>query len=200
MNLRGLLSLEAAFDADPTLKEEMLGESWFPWRGTLMEGWRQLSPKQKGALGERIADTMMRDQLGHDIARRTNPGHDSIINGIKVEYKTSAASKCPSGNNVLRQDEAMMNHASAGKDWERLVFLVFNISEDKLEQVNPSQIMPQLWWFTKEDFERSIAAGTGGRDNPFSRQQAGEDGGNDDYMSSLKRLKKHEILRSITEF
>ena len=192
--------MESAFAADPTLKEEMLGTPWRPWKGTLMEGYRQLDAKQKGAVGERIADTMMRDQLGHDITRRTNPGHDSIINGIRVEYKTSAASKCPSGNNVLRQDEAMMNHVSAGKDWERLVFLVINISEDSLEQVHPSQIVPQLWWFTKEDFERSIATGTGGRDNPFSRQQAGEDGGNDDYISELNRLKKHGILRPITEW
>ena len=163
-----------------------------------MEGYRQLNTKQMGAVGERIADAMM-SQLGHDIAPRTNTGHDSIIDGIKVEHKFSAASKCAE-RNALRQDEAMMNHVSAGKDWERLVFLVINISEDSLEHVHPSQIVPQLWWFTKEDFERSIAAGTGGRDNPFSRQQAGEDGGNDDYMSNLKRLKKHGILRPMTEW
>ena len=190
--------MESAFAADPTLREEMLGTPWRPWKGTLLEGYRELDPKQKGAVGERIADAMM-SQLGHDIAPRTNTGHDSIINGIKVEHKFSAASKCGK-RNALRQDEAMINHVSAGKDWERLIFLVINISEDNLEQVHPSQIVPQLWWFTKEDFERSIAAGTGGRDNPFSRQQAGEDGGNDDYMSSLKRLKKHGILRPMSEW
>jgi hypothetical protein len=190
--------MESAFAADPTLKEEMLGTPWRPWKGTLMEGYRQLDAKQKGAVGERIADAMMA-QLGHDIAPRTNPGHDSAVDGIKVEYKFSAASKCAK-RNALRQDKAMMNHVSAGKDWERLVFLVINISEDSLEQVHPSQIVPQLWWFTKEDFERSIATGTGGRDNPFSRQQAGEDGGNDDYISELNRLKKHGILRPITEW
>ena len=188
---------ESAFAADPTLKEEMLGTPWRPWEGTLMEGYRDLNPKQKGAVGERIADAMM-SRLGHDIAPRTNTGHDSIINGIKVEHKFSAASKCGK-RNALRQDEAMMNHVSAGKDWERLIFLVINISEDSLEQVHPSQIVPQLWWFTKEDFEQHIAAGTG-RGHAFSPQQGGKKVGNDDYMSRFKRLKKHGILRPMTEW
>ena len=189
--------MESAFAADPTLKEEMLGTLWRPWKGTLMEGYRQLDAKQKGAVGERIADAMLA-QLGHDITPRTNPGHDSIVDGIKVEYKFSAACKCDK-RNALRQDKAMLNHLSRDKDWERCVYTVINISEDKLVQVDPSQIVPQVFWFSKEDFERSIYAGTG-RGHAFSTQQGGEGIGNDDYISDLKRLKKHGILRPMSEW
>ena len=189
--------MESAFAADPTLKEEMLGTPWRPWKGTLMEGYRQLDAKQKGAIGERITDTMLA-QLGHAITPRTNPGHDSIVDGIKVEYKFSAACK-KNGRRYLCRNKAMLNHLSRDKDWDRCVYTVINISEDKLVQVDPSQIVPQVFWFSKEDFERSISAGTG-RGHAFSTQQGGEKIGNDDYISDLNRLKKHGILRPISEW
>ena len=196
MNL--LKIMESAFNTDPTLKEEMLGNPWRPWKGTLMEGYRQLDPDKKGAVGERIADILMAGR-GHDIAPRANPGHDSIVDDIKTEYKFSAASKHPNKRNRLRQDQAILNHLSLDKDWERCVYTVINISEESLEQVQPSQIVPELHWFTKEDFEQHIAAGTG-RGHAFSPQQGGKKVGNDDYMSDYKRLKKHGILRPISEW
>jgi hypothetical protein len=189
--------IESAFATDPTLKQEMLGNDRDHWAGTVLEGYRRLDAKQKGAVGERITDAMLA-QLGHTITSRTSPGHDSIVGGIKTEYKFSAACKDPRYN-YLRQDRAMINHLSRDKDWERCVFTVINISEDKLERVDPSQIVPQLFWFTKEDFEDSIAAGTG-RGNAFSAQQGGEKIGNDDYISNLKRLKENGILRPMSEW
>ena len=189
--------VESAFATDPTLKQEMLGNDRDHWAGTVLEGYRRLDAKQKGAIGERIADTVLAT-LGHTITQRTSPGHDSIVDGAKTEYKFSAACKDPKYN-YLRKDRAIINHLSLDKDWERCVYTVINISEDKLERVSPEHIRPQFYWFSKEDFRRSIAAGTG-RGHAFSAQQGGEKIGNDDYISNLKRLKLHGILRPIAEW
>jgi len=127
------------------------------YKGTPLEGYKYLHPKQKGKIGEIIAQDYM-ESSGWEVAKPTNPGHDRIIGNIKTEIKFSVA------------NPMMINHLSVGKDWERLFFIGLD---------SPKNIdSPTTFFLFKEDFLDMID-----EDHPaFRKQQGGKKLNNDDYI------------------
>jgi hypothetical protein len=144
-----------------------------PWVGTPYQGYVYIDPKQKGAFGEMIvADFMAR--RGHTVLPRTNTGHDTTIDGIKVENKFSVANRSKKG--IVQPNCFIFNHFSIGKDWERAILM----------GVNPNTA--HLVWFTRDDLETYLL-----ESKPkcfLSRGQGGAKGNNDDWLYNSKSKKK----------
>jgi hypothetical protein len=128
--------------------------------GTMYEGFLSHPNTVRGSIGEAIVSADMSSR-GHVVEDRINAGHDRIIDGIKTEIKHAIQGK-------FGPDSHIINHISADKDWDRLIFYGVNRPLEDTRRV----------WFTKEDFIANINSGI------FRRQQGGQDGGNDDYMVS----------------
>jgi len=157
-----------------------------PWKDTSFEGYVFMSPKQKGEFGERLISKFFSNKLGIGVkkAHSSTAGHDRVISGFRTEMKFSLANR--DKNNRTKHNVFVMNHVSAIKDWERLVF--FGINRDG------NHVM---FWFTKEDFLSHMKS-----HNPlFSYQQAGKKGGNDDFMcTKVHLLIKEDWVNEISEW
>jgi hypothetical protein len=134
------------------------------YAGTIYEGFLELPNTVRGSIGEHIVSADMASR-GHVVQDRTSAGHDRIIDGIKTEIKHAIQGK-------FGPDSHILNHISADKDWDRLVFYGVNRPLENMRRV----------WFTKEDFLANIDCGI------FRRQQGGADLENDDYMCSKTPL------------
>ena len=90
-----------------------------PREGTPFEKYYQIGAKQKGALGEIIVVSFLKNE-GMTVDKPENQGHDRIINNYKTEIKFSCASK--------RNKDFLFtfNHISFCKDWERIIFCGIN--------------------------------------------------------------------------
>lgn len=154
------------------------------WIGTAFEGYKFLGNKQKGQFGEKILDGVF-TELGCKVERPLNPSHDSIINGVKIEYKFSLSQQ---KNGIIQKNTWMMNHVAEGKDWEWLCFA----------GINPDGTDDVVRLMSKENFQKILANEnylvTKGlargkiRNKYFGAQQGGEKADNDDWMSGSKRL------------
>tara|TARA_B100001094_G_scaffold182352_1_gene176730 strand:+ start:27906 stop:28463 length:558 start_codon:yes stop_codon:yes gene_type:complete len=150
-----------------------------PWIGTPYEEHYLLTSKEKGAKGEEILRRYF-SEIGCEVEKPLNPGHDMLVNGVKVECKFSLATKENRKNRgPIRAYSWMMNHVSAGKDWEWLCFV----------GVNPKPHEDSIRLFSKETFRKLIK----GR-KYFSIQQGGDKLGNDDWITTTTRL--NELLES----
>ena len=67
--------------------------SFDPWIGTPLEGYYKLSPSNMGEVGEILISDYMTMNLNSIVQDRTDPGHDRIVDGYKVEMKFSAAGR-----------------------------------------------------------------------------------------------------------
>ena len=135
------------------------------WEGTPFARYRFMDNRAKGKFGEIIVKSIL-TKSGFSVDRPTNLGHDCIVNGIKTEIKFSLALT----NNKtfsIRPNVFMLNHVSLSKDWERLIFL----------GINPTGHENILFWFTKDMITDLINT-----KQFFKSQQAGNAGGNDDYI------------------
>ena len=143
-----------------------------PWEGTQFEGYVHLGAKQKGIYGEMFTEGMCKKSgLTVEKAFSSTAGHDRVINGIRTEIKFSLAQK--GKNNSIIDNQFIMNHVSEKKDWQRLIFIGINFNQS-----------PIIIWFSKEDFQSHLES----EDKCFSRQQGGQNGGNDDWICSAKNL------------
>lgn len=151
---------------DNSLRDYIEDNLQDPWKGTELEGYVYLSPKQKGEFGERLVSKIL-TSLNFLVEKASTSGHDRIIDGIKTEIKFSVAIR--DRENGVIKDNFFLNHISIGKDWERLIFLGINsLAENDY----------YLVYFTKNNFIENIAS-------PFiSIQQSGSHSGNDDYFVS----------------
>ena len=75
---------ERAKESTNTLKSN-------PWKGTQLESYTMLDPKNKGNYGEGLVIGQIIKEYGISVEKRTNPGHDAIIGGHPTEIKFSAA-------------------------------------------------------------------------------------------------------------
>lgn len=146
-----------------------------PWVGTPAEGVCFLSNGKKGAWGEKLFKLLMISK-GHIVNDRTNTGNDCKVDNIITEVKTS----------VPCQDVLTINHIAEGKDWERLVVI----------GLNPKTKEQNIFWFSKKDFSKSIKNGS----KIFNRQQGGSKGGNDDYITNVKKLLQSDFIKDISEW
>lgn len=145
------------------------------WAHTPYETYYTIGAKSKGTVGESIVKCFLEAQ-GYTITKRTSPGHDLIIDGIKTEIKFSLASK----RNLNK--EFTFNHIGIQKDWERILFCGIN-----------GDLNEQIVWFSKEDFAEVIADRT-----CFARQE-----GEDDFFSMGNRssaLLSHPLAKSLEEW
>ena len=152
------------------------------WKGTLFESYVNLSTKNKGVFGEALVEQFMKKHVRCSVSSPTNVGHDRIFNGYKTEIKFSLANSPmdkKSGKKLINPDEFTFNHIAQYKDWDRLIFFGIN-PEPSQDRVNwkPGAKPPEFraFFMNKVDFQKHLPSSV------FSRQQGGNDGGNDDYM------------------
>lgn len=142
-----------------------------PWDSTPLKGYVDINNKIKGKYGELFVEIMMTEK-GHKVgkAMTTNAGHDRIINDCLVEIKFGAAHRDAKNKHLTQKDVFSFNHFSMIKDWQRAIVIGVNID-----------CIPYAVWFDKQDFINEVSKSDTDR-KYFGRQQAGKDGGNDDWM------------------
>ena len=142
------------------------------WKDTPFAGYVFMSNKNKGSFGERLLELIWLKQ-GHKVEPPTNAGHDRIVNGKKREIKFSLA-MTNRKDNKINDYQFIMNHVSAGKDWDELYFYGINSDLSTIEIL-----------LTKQDFLDILED----ENQPyFKSQQGGKKIGNDDYICSGKGL------------
>lgn len=134
------------------------------WSGTPMEKYAALGPKQKGAYSEKIIRSFLIDQ-GYKIENPTNPGHDFIMDGKKIELKFGLATDKNSNWRTI------FNHIGLEKDWEEIIFACVN-GDCQIRMVK----------IAKENLPTKL----------LSHQQGGNKSENDDYM--INGVKARQIL------
>lgn len=150
-----------------------------PWGGTAFEKYYQTGAKQKGALGELIVASFLKNN-GTDVEKPKNQGHDRIVNGWKTEIKFSCAFK--RNQNFL----FTFNHISFCKDWERIIFCGIN-----------GNLEAKIVWFSKEDMKILL------NENILKHQQAGQENNLDDYCvmgTNSKKLLFHSLAKEMNLF
>jgi hypothetical protein len=152
-----------------------------PWNNTPLKGYVNINNKVKGKYGELFVELMMK-QFGHTVgkAKKTNAGHDRIINGFLTEVKFGAAHRNDQGSTI--HDTFSFNHFSVKKDWQRAIVIGVNID------CNPYAV-----WFDKTDFINMINKSDVER-KYFKRQQSGKNGGNDDWMFMTDTLSWNKFI------
>lgn len=142
-----------------------------PWDSTPLKGYVDINNKVKGKYGELFVEKMM-TAFGHQVgpAKSSSAGHDRIINNFLVEIKFGAAHRNPKDKGTTLTDVFSFNHFSISKDWQRAIIIGVNID-----------CQPYAVWFDKLDFVKEVSKSDSER-KYFGRQQAGKNGGNDDWM------------------
>lgn len=140
-----------------------------PWDVTPLKGYVDINNKVKGKYGELFVEKMM-TALGYTVKSAKNAGHDRIINDILVEIKFGAAHRNSTDKGTTLTDVFSFNHFSVSKDWQRAIIVGVNID-----------CHPYVVWFSKQDFIAEVSKSDADR-KYFGRQQAGKNGGNDDWM------------------
>jgi len=149
------------------------------WKNTYFEGYVHLNPRQKGTFGEMFVEKYLTSK-GHTVEKRTDAGHDRIIDDYKTEIKFGMCNKGI-------KDCFLINHISKDKDWERLIFC----------GINPTEKETIFVWFTKQDFCKVLET----TNDIFGHQQGGKKIKNDDYMcGNIDGLLKLPFVKQITEW
>jgi len=154
-----------------------------PWEGTNHQGYVFLTPKQKGQYGELFVEHLMTEMLC-DVqpAETSTAGYDRYVDGIKTEIKFSLATR---KNKKVIDNSFIINHVSAGKDWDRLIFC--GVNTDNLVAV----------YMTKDSFNQELSR----PDTVFHHQQGGKGIANDDYMcTDIVTLINRPYVHKITEW
>ena len=149
------------------------------WKNSPFEGYVYLNPRQKGNFGEMFVEKLLTIG-GHTVEKRSNSGHDRIIDDIKTEIKFGLCNK--GVNNCF-----LINHISKDKDWDRLIFCGINRTESDSIFI----------WFTKEDFCKLIKT----NNDIFVHQQGGKKIKNDDYMcGNIEGLLRQPFVNHISKW
>lgn len=127
-----------------------------PWKGTCVEGYYNLLPNQKGSASEKLIIKAL-EKKGHKVTRRTNAGHDFVVDGRKVELKFGLAT------DRNTNFETIYNHISINKDWDDILFVCVN-GDGEIKSA----------CFSKENLPWDLA----------KHQQGGAGVKNDDFMIS----------------
>lgn len=163
-----------------------------PWDVTFLKGYVNKNNKVKGKIGEIYVERMML-YLGHLVAPAINKGHDRIINGTLTEIKFGAAHRNPKNKGITMTDVFSFNHFSVSKDWQRAILVGMNID-----------CQPYVVWFFKDNFINEVSKSNADR-KYFNRQQAGKNGGNDDWLfmtdpNSWQEFMNEPWVRPISEW
>lgn len=170
--------------SDGTLRNYIDDNLKDPWMDTNFSDYVFMSPKQKGVFGEMFVSKYM-SQLGHEVQRAKNTGHDRVIDGILTEIKFALATRDKKGGVFL--DKFIINHVSVGKNWDRLIFCGINPDEKDIRVV----------FITKEDFKENLNSD----DCLFNVQQGGKSVGNDDYIcTNVAALLECDFVKDIAEW
>lgn len=174
----------------------------YNWKNDIIfQNYHKLGQKQKGTLGEYFVERLM-DMSGYDVSPPTHTDHDKIINGLKVEIKTSLAI---SDKEKIIKDKFMFNHIAIKKDWDRLLFCCVNPDpswgnmhtrrNDKL----PYKRL-RVYFMDKCDFV-DYMSNTSDSENIFKHQQGGKSGDNDDYVcQNFHKLRSLPFVKQLSEW
>ena len=163
--------------ADKQLQEYIKCHIVDLWHGTPFYGYRFMENAQKGIFGEMLVTKKM-VELGSVVKPKLKgkkSDYDRIIDDVKTEIKFSVSGMDLKSMSI-KKDSFMINHVSVSKSWERLIFMGVN---------HPSNGDSVCYWMNKKDFKESLAL-----EGAWKAQQAGQSGGNDDYITSTVGLRK----------
>lgn len=149
-----------------------------PWVGTCYEKHYELDSKKKGSKGEEILEEFFVSH-GCKVEKPLSPGHDRLVNGVKLECKFSLSQIDTRVGRAgkIRPNWWMMNHVAEGKDWEWLCFA----------GVNPEGYDNVIRLFSKNVF-KELKRNEKEFQKYFSSQQGGKKSDNDDWISSQNKL------------
>ena len=74
--------------SDGELSGFIKSKTYDPWKNTPFEGYTLLHNASKGSFGEKFVQKYM-EKNGSVVNKKTNAGHDRIIDGYKTEIKFS---------------------------------------------------------------------------------------------------------------
>lgn len=153
------------------------------WKNDVVwSSYHKLGNKQKGTNGEFYVHRLF-EAAGYEVHPPAHTDHDKIVNGLKVEIKTSLA--VSEGDTIIK-DKFIFNHIAVGKDWDRLLFCCVNPDPEWGNmKIRRNDNLPykkvRLHYMDKSDFVEYMS-NTEYKDNVFKHQQSGEKGGNDDFI------------------
>jgi hypothetical protein len=159
------------------------------WKDTIFEDYPALTAKNKGCtVGEPYVSAYMALEHGSTVQPPFHSDHDRIIDGYKTEIKFSLAGKERlRGQPCLMLDKFAFNHIAMGKDWDRLIFMGINPTDEQCllkehrQNIGQTRHERRCYFMEKKDFVKHLTS----KDSaPFKRQQGGEEGDNDDYIVS----------------
>lgn len=167
---------------DGELTEFIKNKTYDPWENTPFEGYMKLHNASKGSFGEKFVQKYM-EQKGSKVNKKTNSGHDRIIDGYKTEIKFSLG-----GNTNKDKTVYYINHLSVNKDNQRVIFFGINKKEEQC----------LLSWWNSSDFNEYVKSGPG----VFYFQQGGNKLTNDDYMfvGTPEVFKSLSFVKDISEW
>lgn len=153
--------------------------------GTELEGYCNLSPNNKGKIGEFIARRLLLQEFPlADMDERDNTGHDFITTRsgkeLKVEVKFSAS---------VPESVYIFNHISISKDWDVVMF----VTPESVDE--GGNITYTSRWCNKE----AVAANAACTAPVFRHQQGGKQGNNDDFMAAVFDLAELTETRPLSE-
>ena len=151
------------------------------WIGTPLESYALLDPKNKGCFGEELIKTVVKTKYCLPVEKRTNAGHDAIIDGVRTEIKFSAATKRNTDYKFT------FNHIGIHKDWDRIIFMGVN-----------GDLQEKIVWFTKKDIQDILNTST-----CIAHQQGGKTSNNDDYISANRNsqiLMNHPLAKTMDKW
>jgi hypothetical protein len=159
-----MLSLNEIVKSD--LRDFIVTHQTDPWIGNPLEGYVHIDNGNKGKFGEMFVEKYM-TLLGYQVDERTDPGHDRVIDGMKIEIKFSLANR---HKGIPKKDLYLINHISVDKDWDRLIFF----------GINPVYNESRFFFFDKSDFVENLDHLK--REKIVYHQQSGNRGGLDDFV------------------
>lgn len=165
----------------PKLRQINENAVFNPWEDTLFENYVYATLGAKGEFGEQYVSDVM-ESNGCVVESRSNTGHDRTIDGHKVEIKFGLSQRDNKKRKLLR-GWYTFNHIALQKDWDRII-LAGIYSPDEVEKST-------FIWLTKDDIREALEEQekTDHR-TYFSRQQSGNKGNNDDYITGHGRFNR----------
>ncbi len=172
------------------------------WKNdAVWSSYHKLGNKQKGTNGEFYVHRLF-EAGGYEVQPPVHTDHDKIVNGLKVEIKTSLA--VSEGETIIK-DKYIFNHIAVGKDWDRLLFCCVNPDPEWGNmKIRRNDKLPykkvHLYYMDKPDFVEYMN-NTEYKDNVFKHQQSGEKGGNDDFIcTNFSKLVALPFVKPVSQW
>jgi hypothetical protein len=184
-------------EVDKFLKSIKLEEEC-PWHTSKFYSWQKSGNKVKGIIGEDLLEKCILPDYNIKVEKvGGSADHDLIdtTNGLNIEVKTGFALKT---NGLISSDKFMWQHIGLHKNWDILVFIGVNHEDTTKMHIrrgwrnNPESLV--IRFIPKKDIRLLIDRGY------LKKQQGGQSGSNDDWMTGTNLLRDTEYLKNYEDY